>query len=37
MQVIEVPLGIMYLSAFLKAHLKGKIRIDLIDLRLEKK
>ena len=35
-QGIEVPLGILYLSAYLKHHLSNKIKIDLIDLRLEK-
>jgi len=35
-QGIEVPLGILYLSAYLKAQLGDKISIDLVDLRLAK-
>ena len=36
-QAIEVPLGIMYLSAVLKNRLKEAVAIEFLDLRLEKK
>ncbi len=33
-QVLDVPLGVLYLSAFLKKHLKNDIEIAFIDLRM---
>jgi len=32
---LDVPLGILYLSSFLKKNLGGRVSIDFIDLRLE--
>jgi anaerobic magnesium-protoporphyrin IX monomethyl ester cyclase len=34
-QIIDLPVGILYLSAYLKKHLPGRVEVDCIDLRLE--
>lgn len=36
-QVIDIPLAFLYLSAYLKKHLKENIAIEVIDLRLKKR
>lgn len=36
-QAIDVPLAFLYLSAYLKQHLKEPVEIELIDLRLTRK